>query len=297
MNATDAVARYIEIASRLPTARFPERSIAAANLEAMADQVDAFVLDGFGVLNVGAEPVPGAQQSLDNLRARGKALRVLTNGATFPSSRTTEKYLNWQMNFQASEVVSSRDALAVRLSNEPVERLWGFVALAESQLDQLNVNHVLLEDDPELYDRVDGFVLLGAGAWTWQRQELLRSALSKNTRPVLVGNPDLVAPHAQAFSEEPGLFAHDLADAGLASPEFFGKPFSNAFALAAETLIEYAPDRIAMVGDTLQTDILGGAAFGWRTVLVTDHGLLRGMDVEAQIEESGIRPDFIVPTT
>jgi len=297
MNAIDAVARYIEIADRLPTARFPQRSISAANLEAIADQIDAFVLDGFGVLNVGAEPVPGAQQAIENLRARDKALRVLTNGASFPSSRTTEKYLNWQMNFQASEVVSSRDALAVRLSNEPVERLWGFVALAESQLDQLNVNHVLLEDDPELYKRVDGFVLLGTGAWTWQRQELLRSALSKNARPVLVGNPDLVAPHAHAFSEEPGLFAHDLADAGLASPEYFGKPFPNAFALAAQTLSGFAPDRIAMVGDTLQTDILGGAAFGWRTVLVTDHGLLRGMDVEAQIEESGIRPDFIVPTT
>ena len=52
-----------------------------------------------------------------------------------------------------------------------------------------------------------------------------------------------------------------------------------------------------MVGDTLHTDVLGGAAAGWRTVLVTGLGLVRELDVEAAIRESGIRPDFIVETT
>ena len=31
-----------------------------------------------------------------------------------------------------------------------------------------------------------------------------------------------------------------------------------------------------MVGDSLHTDILGGAAAGMTTVLITDHGLFRG---------------------
>ena len=33
-----------------------------------------------------------------------------------------------------------------------------------------------------------------------------------------------------------------------------------------------------MVGDSLHTDILGGAAAGMTTVLITDHGLFRGQD-------------------
>lgn len=297
MNATEAIARYREIAPRLPNANFPDSSIHAANLSAIAEHVDAFVLDGFGVLNVGADAVPGARERLDHLRRGGKVLRVLTNGASFPSSRTTEKYNLWNMPFDTSEVVSSRDALARRLRQEQQDSLWGFVALPESQLDLLTPRHVLLQDDPEVYAAVDGFVLLGTGDWSWRRQALLQDALAKRARPVLVGNPDLVAPHVGALSEEPGLFAHQLADAGLATPEFFGKPFRNAFEEVAQTLTGLDPRRIVMVGDTLQTDILGGAAFGWRTALVTDHGLLRGSDVAAEIQASGIRPDFIVPTT
>ena len=54
--------------------------------------------------------------------------------------------------------------------------------------------------------------------------------------------------------------------------------------------------RIAMIGDTLHTDILGAAAAGWQTVLVTGHGVLKDMDVSGCIAKSGIVPDFIVPS-
>lgn len=50
-----------------------------------------------------------------------------------------------------------------------------------------------------------------------------------------------------------------------------------------------------MIGDTLHTDILGGAAAGIRTALVTQHGVLNGQDATAHIEACGIRPDFVIP--
>ncbi len=52
-----------------------------------------------------------------------------------------------------------------------------------------------------------------------------------------------------------------------------------------------------MAGDTLQTDILGGASMGWRTVLVMDHGLLKGYPAGSLVRLSDIRPDFIADTT
>ncbi len=51
-----------------------------------------------------------------------------------------------------------------------------------------------------------------------------------------------------------------------------------------------------MVGDTLHTDVLGGAAAGCRSVLVTDHGLFAGRDTAPFIAASGIVPDFIIPS-
>jgi predicted HAD superfamily phosphohydrolase YqeG len=47
-----------------------------------------------------------------------------------------------------------------------------------------------------------------------------------------------------------------------------------------------------MIGDTLHTDILGGNAQGFTTVLVTQHGFLRGLDVAKHITLSQISPDF-----
>jgi len=296
-----AVARYIAVASSLPRGtRFPEVSIHRAHLGELMDEIDCFVLDGFGVLNVGAEAVPGAAGRVAELRAGGRAVRVLTNGASFPTENTVAKYAAWGIDFDRADVISSRDALVEALvaSHEADgERLWGFMAREGSEIDRLTSGAVFLGDDPADYARVDGFVLLGAGEWTPARQQRLHDTLLARRRPVLVGNPDLVAPQHAGLSREPGLFAHALAEAGVCTPRFYGKPFDNAFELVARTLEGIDPRRIAMVGDTLHTDILGGAAAGWRTVLVVDHGLMKSLDVEAAIRESGIRPDFIVPTT
>ena len=80
---------------------------------------------------------------------------------------------------------------------------------------------------------------------------------------------------------------------------FYGKPFANAFDAVLARLGADAPprERIAMVGDTLHTDILGGAAAGWGTILITDHGIFRGLDVDPFIEQSGLVPDVIARTT
>ena len=279
LDAAAAVARYIAVAHRLPTASFPAESIRRAHLGELVDEIDCFVLDGFGVLNVGEAAVPGAAERVEALRAAGCQVRVLTNGASFPSERTRTKYGHWKMVFEPRDVISSRDALARELAGGD-ERAWGFAALPGSEIERLAPNAFLLGDDPDDYDRAEGFVLLGSGLWNARRQAMLAAALTERERPVLVGNPDIVAPHADGLSREPGLFAHALADDGVAEPRFFGKPFGLAFELVAETLEGIDPRRVAMVGDSPHTDILGGAAFGWRTVLVTDHGLMKTLDVD-----------------
>ena len=54
-------------------------------------------------------------------------------------------------------------------------------------------------------------------------------------------------------------------------------------------------NRIAMIGDTLHTDVLGGSAAGVGTILVTGHGVLKSLDVAGCIKQSGIWPDHIIP--
>ncbi len=297
LDAEWAWRRYEEIRARLPKARFPETSRRVGDLGDLIDEIDVFVLDGYGVLNVGTRVVAGAPERVAALRAAGKRLFVLTNGASYPAARTVGRYRRLGFDFTPGEVVSSRDALARALAGRP-EPCWGFAAVEASAIGELTQAGVRLGDDPADYDAADGFVLLSTGDWNRARQDLLLGSLRARPRPVLVGNPDLVAPREDGLSVEPGFYAHEIADLTGCVPEFFGKPFANVFDLVRERIGPGVPlHRIAMVGDTLHTDILGGAGMNWRTVLVLDHGLLKGFPAGSLDRLSDIRPDFIADTT
>jgi HAD superfamily hydrolase (TIGR01450 family) len=292
-----AFARYEAVRSRLPAARFPSAPAQAGTLADLADRFDGFLFDAFGVLNVGETPVPGAVGRLAALRRAGRRLVVLTNAASYTRAAALAKYRRLGFDFSADEVVSSRDVAAARLESVAPGALWAVVTQAGDDLADIGVPCRDLIDDPVALDAADAVLFLSSARWTAAAQARLEAALLGRPRPVVIANPDLVAPREGGLSIEPGAYAHALEDRTGVRPVHFGKPFPEAFADALDRLGGLAPSRVAMVGDTLHTDVLGGAAAGLGTVLVTDHGLFAGRDVGPYIARSGIVPDHIVRTT
>ena len=284
--------------ARLPAPARKGRAEPAANLFALADRYDAFILDGYGVINVGPEPIPGIGDAIRTLRAAGREVMVLTNGAGQPSRATARRYAGWGLDMPERLVVSSRDALEASLAMRPRPGLWGVMALPDSELETLPVETAFLEDDEEIYRRATGFIFIRSEGWSTARHMLLAQALRESPRPVLVANPDVSAPYPdERYSAEPGYWALRIeAETGVRC-EPYGKPFAPAFELALSRLDGAGArrERVAMVGDGLYTDILGGLAAGLGTVLVTDHGLLKGIDWEAKAARAGIFPDYVVP--
>lgn len=256
----------------------------------IADQVDAFVFDAFGVLNIGETPIPGASARLDALRARGCAIRVLSNAASYNHAAAVRKFRNLGMQLTSDEIITSRDAALASLD----DRVWGCIAAPADDLSDIPGETVRLADDRELYAQSEGFLFLSSEGWTQARQTCLQRALSDDPRPVVIANADLAAPRETGFSQEPGYFGHLLMDETEGDIRFFGKPFGEVYALAEASLEGISPARIAMIGDTLHTDMIGGAARGWRTALVTSDGMFSGHDVKAYCNASEIRPDWCV---
>ncbi len=176
-------------------------------------------------------------------------------------------------------------------------KLWGVMGHEDSAPQDFDAKTVFLGTNPTIYQLVEGFLLLSTWQWDEQQQLLLDAAMEDNPRPMVVANPDVIAPLEERFSTEPGFVGHrTLARLGC-EVAFHGKPFPSVFKIIEERLpASQSRPRIAMIGDTLHTDVLGGASRGWSTVLVKDHGLFRGHDVAPFIRSSGIVPTYTVPS-
>ena len=280
--------KYESLRSRLPNFNNPTTTIEINSILELVSEIDVFVFDAFGVLNIGEELIPGADLALKTLRNMDKQVRVLTNAASYDKSGTEKKFLDLGLYFTAEEIITSRDAALENVT----PRLWGVITTEDDNLSDLKTEYIRLTDTQLDFDKVDGFLFLSTNGWTPKKQLLLRDSISKNERPVIIANADLVAPRENGFTLEPGFYGHDLMDLGASKVEFFGKPYSAVYKLLVKSLSEIPGDKIAMFGDSLHTDILGAAAQGWKTVLVTKDGLFSGFDTKSFCEGSGIFPNW-----
>lgn len=288
--------RYEALRERLPLAAFEGAPRHVADLSEVFDRFDAFVLDAFGVLNVGETPIAGAVERVAQMRAASKRVVVLTNGASYPREAALAKYVRLGFDFAEHEVVASRDLAAAALEGRG--KLWAAITAPGATFDDLPARVLALDTDRALLRHADGFLFLGSEGWTPARQAALAAALTERPRPVIVANPDIVAPREDGLTLEPGHFAHDLpGHTTTFAPAFYGKPFGGAFDAALARLGDLPRHRVAMVGDTLHTDVLGGRAAGLGTVLIAAHGLFRGLDPAPYIARAGIVPDVIATTT
>lgn len=287
---------YEHVRHRLPKARFPQAARHVPDLGALADAFDVFVFDAFGVLNVGDTPIPGAVERVRSLKTLGKTCFVVTNAASYDREASFEKFRRLGFDFPHDDIATSRQA-----AEEAVLALGGaaggfaVLGLDDGEAGQLPFPVLHPGDEASDYDAAAGFLFLSNNRWTAARQAMLEASLARRSRPVIIGNPDIIAPREVGLSTEPGYFGYRLAELGLGDIGFHGKPFPSVYELLRRRHPAMAGARIAMVGDTLHTDVLGGAAEGWSTVLVSQHGLFRGVDVSGPIAASGIVPDFIVP--
>lgn len=294
-SAQEAFDAYESVRHRLPETRTSELNYRQAEtLDDIAHEFDVFLLDAFGVLNIGDTAIPDTPDRVRSLKAAGKRVLVVSNAAGFPHATLLEKYARLGYNFAPLDVITSRATLLSELNGQS-ELHWGLMATPSAGLRDLEgLKLSYLEDDPKPYETVDGFLMIGSAVWTETRQAILETALLERPRPVMVGNPDIVAPREYGFSKEPGLFAHRLADRTGVAPQFFGKPFDNIYDLAFQRLGHIDKSRVLMVGDSLHTDILGARNAGIASALISEFGFFAGHDVEAAINEAGIVPNFVL---
>jgi glycerol 3-phosphatase-2 len=316
LELNDVIEIYQALRPAMPLGKMGKAKPASRLID-LLDEFDGLVLDGYGVINVGDSPIDGIATLLDAAAGRDKPVLILTNGGSFSAEHTWKKYQDWRLPIARDDVISSRDALVFHANSfQPGSPVGAKVGCFGRSIEVLAGEHILAYGrDDDFWQQADEFAFLGALDWTEDDQATFEAAMLEDPRPLHIANPDVGAPQMGGrFSAEPGYWTLRMMQAAAnqgvkIDVRWYGKPYGPAFDLALSRMQirlgnlsgrqldrPFEVSRIAMVGDSLHTDILGGGAVGMTTVLISDHGLFRGQDVMPFCKAGGLFPDWIVKT-
>lgn len=112
LSTESAFEAYEAVRHRLPTVVPTDGGYRhASTLADIADEFDVFLLDAFGVLNIGEAAIPGTPERIKALTAAGKRVLVVSNAAGFPHQALMEKYSRLGYDFAPEDVITSRVTL------------------------------------------------------------------------------------------------------------------------------------------------------------------------------------------
>jgi phospholysine phosphohistidine inorganic pyrophosphate phosphatase len=237
--------------------------------------VRAVLLDLDGVLYVEDEPVPGAVEAVGRLRDAGLALRFVTNTTSRPRGAILQR-LGFVV---ADEELLTPAVLAVRLCRQRGHRRVALLVRDDVRADFAGLepaddgaDAVIVGD---MGDAFDYALLNGAFRRLMDGAELL--ALQRNRYWM---TPD-------GLSLDVGPFVAALEYASGREAVVVGKPAPTFFETVLNTL-GVPPERAAMVGDDVESDVGGALGAGLAAVLVRT-----GKFREDALRASGIEPTAI----
>lgn len=247
--------------------------------------VRGLIVDMDGVLWHGDQPLRGLRAFFDTVRQRTLKITLVTNNASRSAADYRAKLQRFGVAVSPEEIITSSKATAAYLAaHAPDARVF---AIGESGLiDALREHHIaIVNDAPERATHV--VVGLDRGL-TYAK--LAEACLLIRRGAAFVGtNPDTTYPSERGLVPGNGATLAALRAATGVEPTIIGKPQPEIMRQALARM-GTTPVNTLVVGDRLDTDILGGQRVGMTTVLV-----LSGVSQLSDIEREGIKPDYVFP--
>ena len=215
----------------------------------------ALLLDLSGVLYEGSKVIDGAADVVRRARQRGLILRFVTNTATKPAAAIIEQLAGMDITIDKEELFTAPIA-AIRY-------------VEQQQLRPYCLVHRALRDEFAHLDRHDpNCVVLGDA-----RDDLTYDALNHAFRLCIEGAPLIGIGMNKYFKDDDGLkldagaFIHAIEWAAGVEATIMGKPGAAFFQQVVASTGCRADDCL-MVGDDVQSDVIGAVDAGLRGCLV-----------------------------
>lgn len=240
-----------------------------------------YLIDMDGVLYRGPQLIPGADYFLQQLRRRGVPFRLLTNNSQRTRRDVVAKLAHMGITVEEENVFTSAMATARFLAAQKP----GGTAYVIGEGGLLTALH---QNGYAVVDHEPDYVVVGEG-------RTFNLELVENAVRMIMGGAKLIAtnldpncPTQNGLRPGCGAMVSMLEIATGVKAFSVGKP-SPVMMRAARKEMGLAADETTMIGDTMETDILGGVQLGYRTVLVLSGGTAR-----TDLVKYAYRPDIVI---
>lgn len=272
------------------------------NLALLTKEYDAFIFDLWGVVHNGYEPYSGVLAYLEHLADLGKSIIFLSN-APRPASVAIQKLLSFGLKVTPEMVLTSGDMIRYQLihfDDDVFKKLGRRFYHLGAERNQDILAGIPVEVVNNLKDA--DFILLTAymdiGEDLNQYDNLLKSAVALNL-PAICANPDKEIINGNKLRYCSGVLAEKIKNLG-GVVHYYGKPYLNIY---QEVFRRFQKkninnkNRILMIGDTIETDILGAKNAGIDSALVLTGNmekLTRFLD--NLLKQYQVNPRWIIPS-
>jgi NagD protein len=240
-----------------------------------------FLIDMDGVIYRGKQLIPGADRFIITLVDRDIPFAFLTNNSQRTRRDVALKLRRMGIPADESHIFTCAMATARFLAAQKPGGT-AFVIGEGGLLQALHKNgYTIVEDEPD-------YVVVGEGRTF--NMEIVEHAVRLILRgsKLVATNIDPNCPTAHGLRPGCGAIVAMLEAATGLKAFSVGKP-SPVMMRAARKELGLATDETIMIGDTMETDILGGVEMGYRTVLV-----LSGSTRRDDLARYAYRPDLVI---
>ncbi len=243
--------------------------------------IEAFVFDMDGVLYRVDTPIPGAIRFLQFLQDEGTPFLLLTNNSTLTPGMYVSKLGKMGIAVEPEEILTSSLATADYLRSHVPADARCYVVGEEGILQAVrDAGCVITEEEPEC-------VIVGLDRQVTYEKLAIASLAIRNGATYIATNPDVTLPSEKGLLPGCGAILAAITTATGVSPLVIGKPQREMFDQAVERL-GTTRSRTTMVGDRMETDIVGAQRAGLLTIL-----LLSGATTQEDIVEMDAPADFV----
>ncbi|RKT56614.1 HAD-IIA family hydrolase [Saccharothrix australiensis] len=249
----------------------------------LLDRYDALLLDLDGTVYRGREAVPGAVEAVASARRRGTGIRFVTNNATRSPRDVADHLVALGFHAALDEVSTSAQAAAAMLLDLVPEGARVLVLGTDALVDEVAARGFTPTRSAEGAEAVVQGLSQDLG---WRELAEAAVAIRAGARWVAC-NVDATLPTERGLLPGNGSLVAALRTATGAEPAVAGKPAAPLLEQAAKSL---GAQRPLVVGDRLDTDILGAVHAGMDSLLV-----LTGVSTEAEVADlpEDHRPTYV----